>query len=68
MIKVTEKRIVTQEWYETECTKTGWESHGWSFKDDGIPMSYKWTITDIIDTDKHYNPTLAVAELETELF
>jgi hypothetical protein len=28
MKKVIERRIVTQDWYETEFSKTGWDSHG----------------------------------------
>ena len=68
MGKITEKRIVEQDWYETECTKTGWDSHGWSFKDDGIPMSNNWTIVKHLDSDKFGNPLLAIAEKETECF
>lgn len=30
-MKVKERRVVRQEWYETDCTKTGWDSHGWIF-------------------------------------
>ena len=65
---VTEKRIVEQEWYETECNKTGWDSNGWFFKDDGIPMSNKWTIVSYLDTDKHSNPTLAIADKEFNVY
>jgi hypothetical protein len=66
MITITEKRIVEQEWYETECTKTGWDSHDWFFKDSRELMDNKWTIVEILDMDKHYNPILAIAEKETE--
>ena len=63
---ITERRIVQQEWYETECTKTGWDNHGWYFKDDGHTMDEtEWTIVEHLDFDKFYNPILAVAEKET---
>lgn len=63
---VTEKRLVEQEWYETECTKTGWDSHDWFFKDSRNPMDSSWTIVELLDYDKFYNPTLGIAEKETE--
>lgn len=66
-MKITEKRIVTQEWYETECTKTGWDSHGWVFKDDYQGILSGWTITELLYYDKFYNPILAIAEKETEI-
>jgi hypothetical protein len=37
MAKVIERRIVTQDWYETETNKNVWDSHGWMF-DDGSYM------------------------------
>lgn len=66
-MKITERRIVYQNWYETECAKTGWDSHGWSFRDDGSVMDYKWTIIEHIEYDKFYNPLTAIAEKETEI-
>jgi len=57
---VIEKRVVFQEWYETELTKTGWDSHGWRF-DDGFTAD-GWEISDVIEADKHYNPIIAIAE------
>ena len=33
MTKVIERRIVTLDWYETEMTKTGFDSYGWVFDD-----------------------------------
>ncbi|MBC5864635.1 hypothetical protein [Flavobacterium turcicum] len=69
MITVTEKRIVEQEWYETEYTKTGWESQGgWYFKDTREPMDSSWNIVEHLDSDKFGNPLIAIAEKETELF
>ena len=38
MTKVIERRIVTLDWYETEMTKTGFDSYGWVFDDDGHTM------------------------------
>lgn len=58
MPAIVEKRIVRQEWYETETTKTGWDSHGWYFEDDGHPMPENWTITQHIHLDKFGNPFL----------
>ncbi len=66
MAKVTERRIVTQDWYETEFSKTGWASHGWRF-DDGKEMGPGWTIDEQIDIDKFGNPLLAVAEREVNV-
>jgi len=64
-MKITERRLVEQQWYKTECTKTGWDSFGYTFLDDGNTMSNKWTVVNILDTDKHSNPTLAIVEKET---
>lgn len=68
MVTVTEKRIVEQEWYETECNKTGWDSHDWFFKDSREPMDSSWTIVEHLDSDKFGNPLIAIAEKETALF
>lgn len=61
MKEVIERRIVRQEWYETECTKSGWDNTGWRF-DDGSEMSHLWTIVEHLLIDKHYNPLIGVAE------
>ena len=66
MAKVIERRIVTQDWYETETTKTGWDSHGWRF-DDGLIMGNYWTIVEHIYLDKFGNPIKAVAEREVDV-
>jgi hypothetical protein len=67
-MKVTERRLVEQSWYETEYSKTGWDSHGWHFKDSGWLMyEIEWTIVEHLDYDKFYNPILAIAEKETEI-
>ncbi len=63
---VTEKRLVEQGWYETEYTKTGWDSHGWFFKDSRESMDDSWTVIELLDYDKFYNPMLGIAEKETE--
>lgn len=66
MVKVTERRIVTQDWYETETNKRGWDSHGWQF-DDGHTMGTDWTIVAHIHLDKFGNPFKAVAEREIDV-
>lgn len=66
METVTERRIVTQDWYETELTKRGWDSHGWQF-DDGTKMGTDWTIVDHIHLDDFGNPFKAVAEREVDV-
>lgn len=65
-MKITERRIVTQEWYETDTTKTGWESHNWEF-DTGSNLDYGWVVIEHLRTDKHGNPTLGIAEREVEI-
>ena len=67
-MKITERRIVRQEWYETDTTKTGWDSHGWAFNDDGVIMNNDWTIVNHIHSDKHGNPILGIAEREVEVW
>lgn len=65
---ITERRIVQQDWYETDCTKTGWDSHGWCFNDGiGESMPNDWTIMEHIRMDKHGNPLIGVAEKETTI-
>jgi hypothetical protein len=66
-MKVTERRIVRQEWYETELSKTGWDSHGWWFRDDGGSMSDEWTIVKYLHLDKFGNPWIGIAEKETTI-
>lgn len=66
-MKITERRVVEQQWYETELSKTGWDSHGWVFRDDYQGIINGWEIVDILDMDKHYNPILGIAEKETEI-
>ena len=66
-MKITERRIVRQEWYETDTTKTGWDSHGWVFNDTGATMNNEQTIVSHIQLDKHYNPILGIAEKEIEV-
>lgn len=65
---ITERRIVRQEWHETEYSKTGWDSHGWCFEDTGddIELSKGWTVVEHIDSDKFGNPFLGIAEKETD--
>lgn len=64
-MKITERRIVTQDWYETETTKTGWDSLGWEF-DDKRQMGNDWTIVSHIRLDKFGHPFLGVAEREVD--
>lgn len=65
-MKVTERRIIRQDWYETEMTKTGWDSHGWIF-DDGNVVSCDWVIVNHIHSDKYGNPFVGIAEREITL-
>ena len=66
MAKVIERRIVTQDWYETDKNKNGWVSYGWFF-DDGEYMGTDWTIVRHIHIDKFGNPLRAVAEREVDV-
>ena len=60
-MEVLERRVVRQEWYETETTKTGWDSHGWVF-DSGEQMGNDWYIFDHIHLDKFGNPLVGIAQ------
>lgn len=64
---ITERRLVIQDWYETELNKTGWDSHGWIFRDDYQGLFTGWKIVEILDNDKYGNPVLGLAEKETEI-
>lgn len=66
-MEITERRIVEQDWYETELTKSGFDSNGYIFKDTREPMDNSWEIVDILDSDKFYNPLLAIAEKITNV-
>jgi hypothetical protein len=61
MALITERRIVTQEWWETESSKTGWDSHGWSFA-DGHDVDGDWNVVEHITVDKFGNPWRGIAE------
>ena len=50
-MKITERRIVEQQWYETDLSKTGWDSHGWVFKDDFQGILSGWEIVQHLHTD-----------------
>ncbi len=65
-MKILEHRIVRQEWYETEFTKTGWDSHGWVF-DDGSTMNNEWIVINHIYIDKYGNPLVGLSEREVEI-
>jgi hypothetical protein len=64
---VTERRIVFQDWYETEYSKTGWDSHGWVFSDSGELIYSDWIVVEHIKNDKYYNPIFGIAEKQTEM-
>jgi hypothetical protein len=66
-MKIIERRIVEQQWFETECTKTGWDSHGWVFKDDYQGITNRWEIVEHLHTDKFGNSWIGIAEKETEI-
>ena len=61
-IVIEERRVVYQEWYETEFTKTGWDSHGWMFDDGRDVFLEGWEVVLVVQSDKHGNPTIGVAE------
>lgn len=65
-MKIIERRIVYQDWYETEFSKTGWDNNGWRF-DDGRLIGTDWTIVQILHSDKYGNPFEAVAEREVDI-
>lgn len=64
-MKITERRIVVQEWEETETTRSGFASRGWIF-DNGHGMPDDWKVVLHIKYDKFGLPCLAVAEREYE--
>lgn len=64
---IIERRIVEQDWYETECSKTGWDSHGWFFKDNRDTIGNSWTVVKHLEHDKHYHPIIGIAEREVTL-
>jgi hypothetical protein len=65
-IEITERRLVEQDWYETELSKTGWASHDWIFKDTRAIMDNSWNVVKILDSDKFGNPLLGIAERSIE--
>ena len=67
--KIVERRIVTQDWYESETSKTGWDSYGWRFDDGTSYLGHRenWEIVEHIKSDKFGNPTIGIAEKETIL-
>lgn len=65
---ITERRIVEQQWYETETIKTGWDSYGWTFKDSGSNAEVEgWEIVEHLHTDKFGNSWLRIAEKEAKI-
>ena len=67
-MKITERRIVEQYWYEDTYTKRGWDSHGWRFDDGGyLQHRENWTVVEVIREDKYGQPILGIAEKETEI-
>ena len=63
---ITERLLVRQNWYETECTKNGFDSHGWEFVHFGGFDEDNWEVVEILDFDKFYNPVLGIAERTVE--
>lgn len=66
-IKIEEVLVVSQVWYETEKTKSGWTSDGWIFNHTCSPITSGWEVYRILSTDKFGNPTLGIALKEREL-
>jgi hypothetical protein len=67
MRKITERRVVAQDWYEDDDSKTGWDSNGWYFFDSLMFMGDDWNVVEILDTDKYDRSILAIVEKETEI-
>jgi hypothetical protein len=67
-MKVTERRIVAQDWYKTEMTESGHDSHGWRF-DDGSYIEHRnnWVVVNVIYSDIYGNPIVGIAEREVEI-
>ena len=56
---ITERRVIKQNWHETDENKTGWESYcGWYFKDDENIIDNSWEIVEHLERSKNGNPTL----------
>ena len=67
-MEATERRVVIQDWYETEYGKTGWDSHGWKFLDDNQDIDgWEWEVVEIVDMDKYGNPLVGISEKQTEI-
>ena len=66
-MKITERRIVEQQWYETDLSETGWDSQGRVFKDDYQGLLSGWEIVEHLHTDKFGNSWLGIAEKEAEI-
>jgi hypothetical protein len=69
MTKITERRIVTQSWYESDSKKTGWTSYGWQFDDENFMLFVdgNWNVVEHIRYDKFGNPIIGIAEQEVEI-
>ena len=65
-MKITERRLVFQDWYECEDSKTGWDSWDWRFL-DSTENIYSWNVVEILESDKYGNPILGIAEKQTEI-
>ena len=65
---ITERRIVEQNWYESEDSKTGWENNGWCFHDTGRSVERTgYEIVQHLESDKFGNTTLGIAEKQTKI-
>lgn len=70
-MKIIERRIVFQDWFESEDTKSGWDSYDWRFLDDpdcGDVTLLNWIVVEHLKSDKFGNPTLGIAEKETKIY
>jgi hypothetical protein len=65
-MKITERKIVRQTWYEPDITRADWKSDGWSF-DNGEKMDNSWTIVSHLTLDKYYNSWVGIAEREVDV-
>ena len=49
---VSKRIVLSQDWFESNDSKTGWDTIGWN-----EPKGYE--LEKVLDTDKYGNPTLA---------
>lgn len=59
-----QSRSITQEWFESDHSKTGWDTLGWYFADTNEPLPINWIVIEHTDTNKFGNPIKGIATLD----